>query len=242
MNLRRIINFSGVGETLRRVRLSALEIIFLVTALVFVALVISFYLTKVQPLNSEMAGLKNRETELRTRLQKMTSDEKKRLDQASNAEKIIDSLGKFQGYLKPDERGMTQIINEIDNLGRTHKVIVGDASYRPLEPEATAEDDGSGKAQKASYEKKINLYPSLGIDTTVIGDYLNLRGFLADLERSNQFLIINSLSFQGEAEKVRQMAARGGQAQQIQLSGPEAVPVSLKIEMDTYFRRPAETR
>jgi hypothetical protein len=232
---------SGSRELFRNARLSLFEIIFLAAALLFASFVAFFYLTKVQPLNSEVARLKERESELRAGLERINNEEKKRIDQATNAEKILDSLTRFEGYLKPDERGMTQIINEIDVLGRTHKITIGDASYRVAEPEATTDENGNPKPQVASNDKIVDIYPKLGIDTTVVGDYPDLRRFLSDLERSKQFLIINSLSFQGEAERTRQQPA--GASPQAQLGGAgsagsvPATPVSLRIELDTYFQR-----
>ncbi|MFN9741836.1 MAG: GspMb/PilO family protein, partial [Acidobacteriota bacterium] len=90
-------------------------------------------------------------------------------------------------------------------------------------------------------EKKETIYPGMAIDTTVIGDYPNLRRFIAALEQSRQFLIINSLAFQGEGDKVRRETAKLGNAAPVELSSPDSVPVSLKIELDTYFRRPRAT-
>ncbi len=256
MNLRQNLNsaeiFGGLRDLTRNARLSVFETVFLAAALLFAAFVAFFYFTKVQPLNSQVASLQEREREMRSKLDRMNTDEKKRIDQASNAEKILDSLSKFEKYLKPDERGMTQIINEIDSLGRTHKILVGDASYRVAEPEVAV--DESGAAKPVSNDKKVNVYPALGIDTTVIGDYTNLRRFLLDLERSKQFLIINSLSFQGEADKFRRppapipAAAAGpinpgagpgnvAKGPQLQLNSPASIPVSLKIELDTYFQK-----
>ncbi|MDX2033294.1 MAG: GspMb/PilO family protein [Blastocatellia bacterium] len=240
MNLRQNINlkdfFGGLGDSLRRARLSPIEMTFLIAALAFVAIVAVFHIYKVRPLGESLATAKSKEQELLTRFNKLNTEEKKRNEQASNAEKILDSLVRFEGMLKPDERGMTQIINEIDNLGKTHKILVGDASYRVVEPTALLDENGNPVAQKASSEKKLEIYPTLGIDTTVVGDYPNLRQFLADLERNRQFLIINSLSFQGGDDKVARQLAKSGK--QIQMNSPEALPVSLKIEFDTYFQPP----
>jgi len=247
MNLRQNLTTTDIIGTLsaltRNARLNIFEIVFLTLALLFAAFIAFFYLSKLQPLNSRVAYLQERENELRLKLDKINSDEKKRIEQASNSEKILDSLNKFEKYLKPDERGMTQIINEIDLLGKTHRIIVGEARYRVADADATTDENGNTKA--ASNDKRVNIYPVLGIDTTVVGDYLNLRRFIFDLERSKQFLIINSLKFQGEADKVRSMAispgggpgAGPGKGQQVQLSGPQTIPVSLMIELDTYFQK-----
>ncbi|MFN0085465.1 MAG: GspMb/PilO family protein [Blastocatellia bacterium] len=240
-NLRRKINIrqhsSGLGDSIRRIRLSPTEIVFLIAALAFVAIVAFFHFSKVRPLGGALAAEKAREQELLSRFNKLDTEEKKRNEQASNAEKILDSLVRFEGMLKPDERGMTQIINEIDSLGKTHKILVGDASYRVIDPTPLVDENGNPLPQKTGGEKNREIYPTLGIDTTVVGDYTNLRRFLADLERNRQFLIINSLSFQGGDDKVARQLAKSGK--QIQMNSPDALPVSLKIELDTYFQPPA---
>lgn len=242
MDLRKNLSeiFGGLREVVSRARLSVVEIVFLAAALLFAGFVAFFYFSKVQPLGSEITLLKERESELNARIEKMKTDEKKFRDQAANAGKILESLQKFEAYLKPDERGMTQIINEIDQLGKTHNIVVGDASYRVEEAEALIDENGNPKPQAENKDKKPKIYPNLGIDTTVIGDYPNLRRFLSDLERSRQFLIINALAFQGGDEKIARQLAKGGKP--LQLSGPEAIPVSLKIELDTYFQSPVSAK
>jgi len=239
MSLRTSIpeTFSGLRNTLGRARLSVVEIVFLGAALLFAGFVAFFYLNKVQPLGSALAAREQQIKDLKARIEKLNTEQKKRLTQAANAEKILESLRGFESYLKPDERGMTQIINEIDALGKTHKVITGDSSYRVEEAdEPLLDENGNPKPQPANKDKNPKIYPNLGIETMVIGDYSNLRRFLSDLERSKQFLIINALIFQGGDDKIaRQLAKTGKQI----LSGPEAIPVSLKIELDTYFQPPA---
>lgn len=239
MSLRDNLNWEtisgGAGGLLQRVRLSPAEMVFLIAALIYIGFIAFFFLSRVQPLKSELSSLQEKRRELQARKDKYTLDEQKRTEQASNAERIMESLGRFEGFLKPDERGMTQIINEIDSLGKTHKVIVGDASYRVAEADVLLDEAGNPLPESVLKDKKPKIYPALGIDTTVIGDYTNLRRFLTDLERSRQFLIINSVAFQGEADKVRRAA--GGA--QVTLGSPEAIPVSLKIELDTYFQKPA---
>jgi hypothetical protein len=244
MNLRKNVNlsetFGGLRAAIGRAQLGAVEIVFLAAAILFAGFVAFFYLSKVQPLSSDVASLKQREREIRARIEKMNTDERKRREQAANAEKILESLRTFDAYLKPDVRGMTQIINEIDQLGKNHKIVIGDASYRVEEADEPVDEQGNPKPQYANKEKKPKIYPNLGIDTTVIGDYPNLRRFLSDLERSRQFLVINALVFQGGDEKIVRQLAKGGK--QLQLSSPEAIPVSLKIELDTFFQSPFSAR
>ncbi len=242
MNLRQSLNvkeFSAKARDLaEQSRLSLIEVIALVAALVFVGVVAFYYFSKIQPLQSELSALQEREKEIRSQIDKANSDEAKRQKQASNAELIMASLKDFDRYLKQDERGMTEIINEVDALGKKYGVLTGDSTYRVAEAEPLVDENGQPIPQKTGRENDTQkIYPVLGIDTNIIGEYPNLRKFLYDLERSRQFLVINALTFQGESDKVRREAQKSG-SQKLQLSSPEAVPVSLKIEMDTYFQSP----
>jgi hypothetical protein len=239
MNLKTYFSdaFGRARNAVRRARLSVSEIAFLGAAIIFASGVALFYSYKVLPLGYMVAS-RNRQIEtLKAAIKDLDDKEKKRLAQASNAEKILESLSGFESRLTPDERGMTQIINEIDALSSTHKVIAGDSNYRPEAADEPQFDENGNPKPRPNRDKKPKIYPNLGVETTVLGDYSNLRRFLSDLERSRQFLIVNSLTFQGGDDKIARQLAKGGK--QPQLSSAESVPVSLKIELDTYFKPPA---
>ncbi len=245
MNLKPQINAAELMNLLstlhRKARLSVFEIGSLVAALIFAVIVLFFYLTKIQPISSQAATLRAKEQGLRQQLDKLSIEERKRGEQSANAEKILDSLIKFENNLKPDARGMTQIIDEINALCKTHKILSDGSNYNFTEPAPVTDENGSPATRKVTREA-IDFYPVLGIDTTVTGDYRNLRRFIFDLERSKQFLVINSVQFQGEAERLQRAQGNnnaGRPQQQFELSSPEAIPVSLKIEMDTYFQKPS---
>jgi len=239
MNLKTYFSdaFVRARNAVRRARLSLAEITFLGAAMIFASGVALFYSYKVLPLGYMVAARQRQIKDLKTQIEKLNTEERKRRDQASNAEKILESLSGFESRLTPDDRGMTQIINEIDALSSTHKVITGDSNYRPEAADEPQFDENGNPKPRPNKDKKPKIYPNLGVETTVLGDYSNLRRFLSDLERSRQFLIINSLTFQGGDDKIARQLAKGGK--QIQLSSAESVPVSLKIELDTYFKPPA---
>jgi hypothetical protein len=220
-----------------RARLSFVEIAFLSAALLIASAAAAFYSYKVLPLGYMVSTRQREIKDLKARIEKLNIEEKKRLDQAANAEKILESLSGFESRLISDERGMTQIINEIDALSVTHKLLGSDSSYRVEEADEPQLDENGNPKPRPNRDKKPKIYPNLGVETTVIGDYPNLRRFLSDLERSKQFLIVNALAFQGGDERVLRQITKGGK--QPELSSPEAPPVSLKIELDTYFKPPA---
>jgi hypothetical protein len=237
MNLKSSLSesLSGLRGAIGRARLSAVEIVFLGAALLFAGFVVFFYLNTVQPLGSALAERQQRITDLNAQIKKLKTEGDKLKTQTSNAERILESLRGFENLLKSDVRGMTQIMNEVESLAKTHQLLSEDSTYRSEEAdEPLVDENGNPIPQAARRDKKPKIYPTLRIDTSVIGDYANLRRFLSELERSKQFLIINALTFQGDDRAARQ-AARGGK--QIQLS-PESIPVSLGIELDTYFKPP----
>jgi hypothetical protein len=243
MNLRTKIDKTELLNLLRnlhrRARLSPFEIGSLAAALIFAMIVLFFYFTKIQPLSSQVAALRDREAGLLQELNKLNSEERKRAEQSANAEKILDSLTKFESNLKSDERGMTQIIDEINALCKTHKILTDGSNYNFTEPEPVVDENGNPVARPVTREK-IDFYSVLGIDTTVTGDYRSLRRFIFDLERSKQFLVINSVQFQGEVDRLRRASGNPGRPNQQMELTPDAIPVSLKIEMDTYFQKPVE--
>jgi hypothetical protein len=245
MNLKQKINIAEIASALRnlhrRARLSVFEISALAVALGFALTVTFLYLTRIQPLRNQVAELQTRQQNLLSQLSKVSVEQRRAAEQSANAEKILDSLTKFEESLKPDESGMTQILNEIDALCTSHKIITsGGSTYNFTEP--VLPKDENDNVIRVNREK-IDFYPVFGIDTTVTGDYRNLRRFIFDLERSKQFLVIKSVQFQGEGDKYGRTNGSPGnpnpQQQKIQLSSPEAIPVSLKIEMDTYFQKPS---
>jgi cell division protein FtsB len=228
--------FNRSREVFKRARLNVVEIVFLSAAILFAGAVAAFYSYKVAPLSFTVTARQRQIQDLKARIEKLNTEEKRRLDQASNAEKILESLRGFENGLYQDGRGMTQIINEIAALGVTHKVIVEESSYDLEEADKSQLDENGNPKPQTTRDKRPKIYPNLGVETTVVGDYPNLRRFLSDLERSKQFLIVNSLSFQGGDERTIRQLSRGGK--QPQLSG-EAVPVSLKIGLETYFQPPS---
>jgi hypothetical protein len=239
------MNFKvNIGETFRRLRdaisrarLSRVEIVSLGAAILFTSVVAIFYSYKVAPLSFALAASQRQIQDLKARIDDLNIRQKKALDQASNAEKILESLRGFESRLTSDQSGMTQIIDEINALSATHKMVTSDSIYRKEDADEPKLDENGNPKLQPNRNKTPKIYPNFGIETTVVGDYPNLRGFLSDLERSKQFLIVNSLSFQGGDERILRQLEKGGK--KIELSSPEAVPVSLKIELDTYYQPPS---
>ena len=243
----------------RNLRLNLVETVFLATAVLFAALVIGFYLTKITPLQLELNDLRAREAKARAELSQYAKQQKELAELRDNAQKIVESLSGFEGKLKYKSEGVTQVITEFAQLAKANRISGSGVSFRTIEPDQI-DDNNPTKSVRAN--KEVSVYPALGLDTTVEGDYHNLRRYISDLERSKQFIIINSITLQSVDEKTRSLLKGGmptampagpmgpgqrpgqlpGQPQRPQTApataSPEAVNVSLKIETDTYFRKP----
>lgn len=239
MNLREDINFRELSANLRdrfsALKLSLVETIFLLAASGFAVFVGFFFVTKVQPLNGQIEELRARQTAI---LQKGADEKKRQAElemQRANAAGILNSLSRFEDHLRNGQTGKAALIDEFQALAKKHKIMTGDFGFKPVEAEPLVDAQGQ-PIKEAVRSERINVYPALGLDTQVIGDYPNLRRFLAELEKSRQFLIVNAVAFQGEADKVK-AAAAAAKGRMPQLDDPNSIPVTLKIEMETYFQK-----
>lgn len=239
MNLRQDLNLKAMPGQMRdkfsALRLSAVEAIFLLAALGFAFFAGFFYVTKVQPLNTQIAELQAQQQLIINR----NISEKQRLKdietQRVNAADILSSLDRFETHLRNGQTGKAAIIDEFEELAKQHKIMTGDLGFKPVEAQPLLDEHGQ-PIKEAIKNERINIYPALGLETAVIGDYPNLRRFLADLEKSRQFLIVKAVTFQGEADKVK-LATASSKGRLPQLDDPNSIPVTLKIEMETYFQK-----
>jgi len=256
MNLGKGLNttelFDGLRAAVRRARLSVVETVFLIAAVFFAVLVMFFYLTKIQPRESQLRSLRQRISTAQVTLAKLGRQAEDRREQQKNAETILSSLQDFEARLKEPQRGRTQIIDEINHLTKENHVVPGDISYVVTAAAETTDEKGNPIQPAARSDKNVSIYPALGISTTVDGDYHNLRRFISDLERSQQFVIINALALQSVELNSRRGGKRGGpivgpagpvgpgvqpQVPALAAAGQDSLTVALKIEMDTYFQK-----
>jgi Tfp pilus assembly protein PilO len=225
----------------RRAHLSLIEMTFLAAAILFAGLVTFVYLTQIAPRQFTLSGLQQREAAAIAELKRLAKQEKDLQEQRANAQKILDSLKEFEERLENQREGMPLIIEEVLGLAKSNRVIGGAVNFRTIAPDAV---DEQGRPIQGRNDKTVSVYPALGLDTTVEGDYHDLRRFISDLERSEQFVIINSVALQSVDEKARRsgqgsLAGPGPAPLQAAAANPATVTVSLKIEMDTYFQKPS---
>lgn len=253
-----------MGDLVGRLRLSLGEGLALFATVVFVGAVTFYYLNSTQPVRSQLSVLRAKEKALQSEIKDKTEQEKVLKDQLANRDKIVDSLDRFEGRLHNRKIGITAIIDEVNQIAQAHHVKAGDITFHtapaeplPGEPQPGASGSPSPTPTPVLRRDKLPVvYEGLGIDTTVEGDYADLRRFISTLERSRNFVIINAITLQSIDEKQRskfrdltQGAPPGPKAVQLgNAPGPEAagsptqIIVALKIEMETHFSRDVESK
>jgi hypothetical protein len=239
----------------RGLRLNVVETVFLAAAVLLAVFTITFYLTKITPRQLQLRDLEQRGTTAQAALNKHAQDEKELGVQRENAEKILASLTEFEERLKAQQEGTPQVITEFYQLAKANRLTGGGVTFRTIEPDAT--DSSGNPAQPAARrDKERSVFPALGLDTTVEGDYYDLRRYISDLERSKHFIVITSITLQSVDEKTRSLikgalpgpgpgpglapGARPGPGQmpgRAAAPDPTSINVSLKLETDTYFQK-----
>src|SRR5262249_25150752 len=85
-------------------------------------------------------------------------------------------------------------------------------------------------ASKSAGAKWQSIFPGIAVNVTVEGPYQNLRHFVRDIEASKAFVVINAIELERAAEaQAQQGAAKSANA-----------PVSLRLDLATYFQRTAQ--
>jgi Tfp pilus assembly protein PilO len=254
-------DFSNLGNTFKGLKLSIVEIVALVSALIFAAIVLALYFNSIQPIKNKIAELETRKKQLTGQANTEIEKNLAIKNQRTNAQKILDSLESFESRLRHRKQGIPDVINEVNQLARAYKVRAGDISFQTASAEQLAGDGANPTPTPAitRRDKLPNVYEGLGINTTVEGDYHDLRRFISALERSRNFVIVNAISLQSIDEKnkqkgltesaenvpgqpplppgVRGVPVGAVPAVAAPTSFPTKVTVSLKIEMETHFAR-----
>jgi hypothetical protein len=167
--------------------------------------------------------------------------------------KIDASLRDFESnWLAVSSQGRMTLYSELNNLIRTNGVRnTSGPTYTALEPLGSKPQvQATASADKQTTAKWQSIYPGIAVSVTVEGPYQNVRHFVRDLETSRQFLIINAV----ELESMTQTGAsqdfsmptvptprpgRPGAAPAAAPPGGRGTLVSLRLDMATYFQRPA---
>lgn len=139
-------------------------------------------------------------------------------------EAIRASLVKFQEtYLSPAETAQLRAIREVNQLAKQSGVLVTEINFTAIEQRAL-----QGEAEGVKSAK--SLFPGLEMSFTVEGSYSSVRQFLASLERSRVFIIVDALEL-----KSVESSASDGRGRQAGAATDQVIALGLKLAV--YYQR-----
>lgn len=203
------------------------EIIGLGGGALILLLVIGSYFYFLLPANSRLAARQSERALLLTQVQSMKDVVRDGQSTEATVQKITESLESFESrQLVNADRGRMSLYDSLNLLMRNNALRnTSGPTYAPLEPAGSK----TNTSTKTGNTKWQSIYPGIVISLTVEGQYPNLRKFVQDLERDKQFVIINSVELERSTDTNSLVAGEGKPA--------GATPVSLRLEMATYFQR-----
>jgi hypothetical protein len=146
------------------------------------------------------------------------------------------SLQTFENdHLVGRGNGRMALYSELNQLIRRNGLRnTAGPSYSVLAPLGTKSQQQSASNNRQGNAKWQSVFPGIGVSVTVEGAYQNLRHFLREIEISRQFLIINAVELESASESNTLPAGEGATTQ-----AAHRAPVSLRLDMATYFQRGA---
>jgi len=209
------------------------EIIGLAGSLLILLLVVVSYLYFLVPANSKLVGLQAQRSLLQARLKDLQSMVKRGESTEASVQKINQSLDEFEsGHLLGSDSGRMALYDSLNVLIRKNGLRnTAGPTYTTLE---SSNSKASSTGSRSANTKWQSVYPGIAISVTVEGQYQNLRRFVHDLEANQQFIIINSVELERSTETNNLLPGEGEPT-----TGARVSPVSLRLEMTTYFQRSA---
>ena len=228
------IRLDQLKRSRRRKVLGVAEIAGLAGAALMLVLAFISYFYFLAPAHSRLESLQRDRDRLQAQLRVAQEGYQHNADTKSMVETINTSLQTFENdHLVGRGNGRMALYAELNQLIRRNGLRnTAGPSYSVLAPLGT-------KSQSANTDRQGNakwqsVFPGIGVSMTVEGAYQNLRHFLREIETSRQFLIINAVELESATESNSLPAGEGATPQ----AGHRS-PVSLRLDMATYFQRGA---
>ena len=202
--------------------------------LLLLALVSYFYF--LTPSYRELESLQRERSRLQTQLRSAQEGYQHNADTKTTVATINASLESFENSrLAASGTGRMTLYTELNQLIKRNGLRnTAGPTYSMLAPLTPKAKQSTGSSERQGTARWQSVYPGIGVTVTVEGGYQNLRHFLRDIETSRQFLIINAVELEsGNETNVALEGDRSGPAAQ------RAAPISLRLEMATYFQRGA---
>ena len=225
-------SFNNLSPREQRI-LGPAEIIGLAGSVLILLLVVVSYLYFLVPANSRLVGLQAQRSLLQAEVKDLQSVIKGGESTEASVQKINQSLDEFEsGHLLGPDSGRMALYDSLNVLIRKNGLRnTSGPTYTALE---SSNSKASSTGSRSANTKWQSVYPGIAISVTVEGQYQNLRRFVHDLEANKQFIIINSVELERSTETNNLLPTEGEPT-----TGARVSPVSLRLEMTTYFQRSA---
>ncbi len=206
------------------------EVIALAGSFLILLLVVVGYVYFQMPAQSRLERLQLERSRLHTQLRSSNELISQGQTTESAVQTIAQSLDNFESNkLVGAAPGRMSLYDALNTMIRKNGLRnTSGPTYTPLDPAGTKTATGGTKANT----KWQSVYPGVAVSVTVEGQYHNLRRFLRDLETTKQFVIINAIELERSSETNIQPGADAA------AGGAQNSPVSLRLDMATYFQRP----
>ena len=204
------------------------EVVALAGSCFVLALVLFSYLYFLVPARSRISSLNTDRKQIETNIKTLDAVVNKEHGSQQTVDTVVASLNDFETkHLQGQEQGRLQLYEELNQLIVKNKVRnTAGPTYTALDP--TDVKAASGKSVVTKWQ---SFYPGINVMVTVEGAYEDIRRFIRDVERSKQFVVINQVELQrAQQDNVPVSAEESG-------SGTRISPVTLQLNMATYFQR-----
>ena len=230
------IRLDQLKRSRRRKVLGVTEIAGLAGAALMLVLAFISYFYFLAPAHSRLESLQRDRDQLQAQLRVAQEGYQHNADAKSMVETINTSLQTFENdHLVGRGNGRMALYAELNQLIRRNGLRnTAGPSYSVLAPLGTKSQQQSASTDRQGNAKWQSVFPGIGVSVTVEGAYQNLRHFLREIETSRQFLIINAVELESATESNSLPAGEGATPQ----AGHRS-PVSLRLDMATYFQRGA---
>ena len=205
------------------------EVAALTGSCVVLALVMFSYLYFLVPARSRITSLNRDRQQVQLNLQKLGNVVNTEHGTQQRVDEVAASLNTFETeHLMRQDQGRLQLYDELNQL------IIKNGLRNTAGPTYTTLDPAGTKAMsgKSVVTKWQSFYPGVNVMVTVEGEYQNVRRFIQDVERSKQFVVINQVELQRAQQNQAPVSA-----EEATESGTRGSPVSLQLNMATYFQR-----
>ena len=222
----------------QRKTLGVAEIAGLAGAMLLLLLALVSYFYFLAPSYTQLESVQRERSRLQTQVRLAQEGYQHNVDTKTTVATINASLESFEsGHLAARGTGRMALYTELNQLirGNGLKNTAGPtySLLTPLGPRG--QQQSSGSTERQGNAKWQSVFPGIGVNVTVEGTYQNLRHFLRNIETSRQFLIINAIELESGTESNTTLDGEGSAS----TAGQRGAPISLRLEIATYFQRGA---